>query len=241
MAPVVGDGEAGFRYDASEGERFELPGLWLNSEELHALLAAQQLLLAQRRRRAVDRAGAAAAAHREAAGRAGRRQALAGGARARDRQHRTRTLDEHAFRIVAIGGAGAQAARRSNTARAPPTSARAARCRRSALTHYRDNWYLDAWDHDREALRSFSVDRIAAREGARRGGARHRRRRTRPAPGLQLRHLLRPAEGLGDDRVQRQGRALGRRRALAFAAAGPLPARRPLRAEGAVQRLAANC
>jgi predicted DNA-binding transcriptional regulator YafY len=28
------------------------------------------------------------------------------------------------------------------------------------LTHYRDNWYLDAWDHDREALRSFAVDRI---------------------------------------------------------------------------------
>src|SRR5688572_27733345 len=38
MAPVVGDGEAGFRYDASESDRFELPGLWLNSEELHALL-----------------------------------------------------------------------------------------------------------------------------------------------------------------------------------------------------------
>jgi predicted DNA-binding transcriptional regulator YafY len=30
------------------------------------------------------------------------------------------------------------------------------------LTHYRDNWYLDAWDHDRDALRSFSVDRISA-------------------------------------------------------------------------------
>src|SRR3546814_18381588 len=43
MAPVVGDGEAGFRYDADEGNRFELPGLWLNSDELHALLAAQQL------------------------------------------------------------------------------------------------------------------------------------------------------------------------------------------------------
>ena len=28
------------------------------------------------------------------------------------------------------------------------------------LTHYRDNWYLDGWDHDREALRSFAVDRI---------------------------------------------------------------------------------
>ena len=44
MAPVEGDGEAGFSYDRNEAERFELPGLWLNSEELHALLAAQQLL-----------------------------------------------------------------------------------------------------------------------------------------------------------------------------------------------------
>ena len=26
------------------------------------------------------------------------------------------------------------------------------------LTHYRDNWYLDVWDHDREALRSFAAD-----------------------------------------------------------------------------------
>ena len=44
MAPIVGDGEAGFRCEADEGGRFELPGLWLNSDELHALLAAQQLL-----------------------------------------------------------------------------------------------------------------------------------------------------------------------------------------------------
>jgi len=28
------------------------------------------------------------------------------------------------------------------------------------ITHYRDNWYLDAWDHERKALRSFAVDRI---------------------------------------------------------------------------------
>lgn len=28
------------------------------------------------------------------------------------------------------------------------------------LIYYRDNWYLDAWDHLREALRSFSIDRI---------------------------------------------------------------------------------
>jgi len=28
------------------------------------------------------------------------------------------------------------------------------------LTHYRDNWYLDAWCHRRNALRSFAVDRL---------------------------------------------------------------------------------
>ncbi|MBI1195637.1 MAG: WYL domain-containing protein [Gammaproteobacteria bacterium] len=28
------------------------------------------------------------------------------------------------------------------------------------LTHYRDNWYLDAWCHTRQALRSFSLDGI---------------------------------------------------------------------------------
>jgi len=28
------------------------------------------------------------------------------------------------------------------------------------LTHYRDNWYLDTWCHSRDALRTFSLDRI---------------------------------------------------------------------------------
>ena len=40
------------------------------------------------------------------------------------------------------------------------------------LTHYRDNWYLDAWDHEREALRSFALDRIGDAAVARRSRAR---------------------------------------------------------------------
>ncbi|MBN1545235.1 MAG: WYL domain-containing protein, partial [Syntrophaceae bacterium] len=28
------------------------------------------------------------------------------------------------------------------------------------LAHYRDNWYLDAWDHGKAALRSFALERI---------------------------------------------------------------------------------
>jgi predicted DNA-binding transcriptional regulator YafY len=30
------------------------------------------------------------------------------------------------------------------------------------LVHYRDNWYLDAWDHGKQALRSFALERIRA-------------------------------------------------------------------------------
>jgi len=30
------------------------------------------------------------------------------------------------------------------------------------LTHYRDNWYLDAWCHQKDALRTFALDRISA-------------------------------------------------------------------------------
>ena len=45
-APIEGsDGDAAaFRYAADEADRFELPGLWLSSEELAALLALNELL-----------------------------------------------------------------------------------------------------------------------------------------------------------------------------------------------------
>src|SRR5690348_145955 len=45
-APIEnGDGaEATVRYAAGEADRFELPGLWLSSEELAALLALNELL-----------------------------------------------------------------------------------------------------------------------------------------------------------------------------------------------------
>jgi predicted DNA-binding transcriptional regulator YafY len=158
MAPVVGNGEAGFRYDSDE-TRFELPGLWLSSEELHALLAAQQLLmrsgggvlsnalapLQQRIEKLLD----------EHAG--GRRLPVE---RVRVVPHRTRKLDETAFRMVATAVLDRRQLGFEYRARSTDE-----RTRRTVspqrLTHYRDNWYLDAWDQDREGLRSFSVDRIS--------------------------------------------------------------------------------
>lgn len=161
MAPVVGNGEAGFRYDHSDGQRFELPGLWLSSEELHSLLAAQQLL---------GRSGGGGVLSNALAPLQQRIEKLlgehAGGRRVpvervRVIGHRTRRLDEAAFRCVATAVLDRRQLAFEYRARSTDE-----RTRRTVspqrLTHYRENWYLDAWDHEREALRSFSVDRISA-------------------------------------------------------------------------------
>lgn len=158
MAPLEGDGEAGFRYQAGECERFELPGLWLSSEELHALLAAQQLL---------TRTGGGVLSNALAPLQKRIESLLAeqGGAagwpveRVRVIPHRGRRLDESAFRMVA-----SSVLERRQLAfeyRARSTDERTRRTvSPQRITHYRDNWYLDAWDHERDALRSFAVDRI---------------------------------------------------------------------------------
>ena len=158
MAPIVGDGEAGFRYDPHESDRFELPGLWLSSEELHALLAAQQLL---------SRTGGGVLSSAMAPLQQ-RVEALlaeqAGGERwpverVRVIPHRTRKLDEASFRVVASGVL--ERRRLSFEYRARSTDERSRRTvSPQRLTHYRDNWYLDAWDEDKDGLRSFSIDRI---------------------------------------------------------------------------------
>lgn len=161
-APLdYGEGEeANFRYAAEEAERFELPGLWLSSEELSALLALQELLgradpgvlagaLAPIRSR-VERL-----LSDQASGRAlpvERIRVLASG---------SRRLDEGVFRTVA----GATLARRQLAFRYRARSTDAPTERLVSpqrLAHYRDNWYLDAWDHRRDGLRSFAIDRIEA-------------------------------------------------------------------------------
>lgn len=73
------------------------------------------------------------------------------------------------------------------------------------LVHYRDNWYLDAWCHQREALRSFAVDRV-----------RHVRVLDQPAPAHRRAAL------------HRRARPLGGGGTLACRPARPLAGRRPL-------------
>ncbi|MBS7458823.1 helix-turn-helix transcriptional regulator [Coralloluteibacterium stylophorae] len=160
-APIESsEGESGFKYDPHEAERFELPGLWLSSDELHALLAAYQLLhnvgpgvlsgaLAPLRARIESLLAQQAGGKRWPVERV---RVLAFG---------VRRMDEVVFRTVA--SAVLERCRLGFEYRARSTDERTRRTvSPQRLTHYRDNWYMDAWDHEREALRSFALDRISA-------------------------------------------------------------------------------
>src|SRR5438445_5917094 len=160
-APIESDGEnAAFRYAADEAERFELPGLWLTSEELQALLVLNEL---------IGRTGPGVLASALAPFRSRIDKLLtnqADGAvrkapleRIRVIGYGTRKVDEATFRHVASAVLERKRLKFSYRARSTDQStARSVSPQR--LTHYRDNWYLDAWDESRDGLRSFAVDRI---------------------------------------------------------------------------------
>ncbi len=159
-APIAYDAALnGYYYDQRQGEIYELPGLWFNASELHALLSVQQLLadvqpglldshLSPLRER-IDKllktrhAGAMDIDRRirilrAAARPVGEYFSLVAGATARRRRLR---LDYHA-----------RAKDRNSSREVSP----------QRLVHYRDNWYLEAWCHLRDGLRTFALDAITA-------------------------------------------------------------------------------
>jgi predicted DNA-binding transcriptional regulator YafY len=158
-APIVYDrGLNGYRYDPNGGEMYELPGLWFNASELHALLAVQQLLegvqpgLLENHLKPL---------RRKIKSLLERQQGMAGESFS-DRIRLIRATARPSspfFTLVAAGLAGRRRLRliyynRSNDS----ISEREVSPQR--LTHYRDNWYLDAWCHLREGLRTFALDAI---------------------------------------------------------------------------------
>jgi predicted DNA-binding transcriptional regulator YafY len=158
--PIILDHATGnYRIDRSV-ERYELPGMWFSAGEIHALLSMQQLLAA------FDTAGILAEHISPAARTSGEHARNRPVFRRRHRPHRIRILSVAArhfapqhFPTIATAlmerrRLGIEYRARSNGT----TSQREISPQR--LTHYRDNWYLDAWCHLRDELRSFAVDAI---------------------------------------------------------------------------------
>lgn len=157
-APLAYDPQRGFYYQrGAEGESYELPGLWFSAQELQALAIMQRL--------AKDAGGGLLEEHLGALSK--RLAELT--------RHQRLNLGEAAARLRFP----AIAARPAGAAFGTVASATLQRKRlwieyhaRSTdvvtdrkvspqrIVHYREGWYLDAWDDNKDALRSFAIDRI---------------------------------------------------------------------------------
>lgn len=158
-APVVFDQETGgYKYaDEKQRDVYQLPGLWFTPSELQALAVLQRLLkdagggileehlgpiskrlnqLMQHQKLHLTEAARRLRFPAIATRRAGQSFHIAASATLQRRklwmEYHGRTEDRRTERTVSP----------------------------QRLTHYREGWYLDAWDETRSALRTFSVDRI---------------------------------------------------------------------------------
>lgn len=158
-APIEYDRELnGYRYAAQGHARFELPGFWLSPSELYALLVSYELLSRAEPGLLEDFIGPFQTHIEELL----TRQHLGSGElqrRVRILRMAGRPVDRDRFRVVVAGVTERKRLhiRYHSRSRDDETTREISPQR---LIHYRDNWYLDAWDHGRRALRSFSVDCI---------------------------------------------------------------------------------
>lgn len=160
-APIEYDRQHnGYYYaDASEGSRFELPGLWFNASEIVALLAMDQLLestepgfLAHELAPIRERLETVLASQQMGAGELARRvRILRAVARPAGAYFRVVAVALVARRRLHISYRGRARNRQTQRSISP-----------QRLVYYRDNWYLDAWCHASDGLRTFALDRIEA-------------------------------------------------------------------------------
>ncbi len=164
-APIEWDRELrGYRWDrtAAHAPKYELPGLWFNPSEIHALLTMQQLLHELEPGLLTPHVAPLLA----------RLEALleAGDGAARQVRSRVRVLHmaRRAGRLPNFGVVARALLDRRRLQIAYYNRERDELSERAVspqrLVHYRDNWYLDAWCHLRDGLRSFALD--AVREAA---------------------------------------------------------------------------
>ena len=159
-APILYDREAGgYRFESStSGPAFQLPGLWFNASEIHALLMMQNLLaevqpgllgpqIAPLQTRLQSLLGSQDDAPEEVT----RRIRIVHAAK--------RHTDLKYFEVMATALLKRRrlAIRHWNRSRDDETEREVSPQR---LVFYRDNWYLDAWCHLRDEIRSFGVDAI---------------------------------------------------------------------------------
>jgi predicted DNA-binding transcriptional regulator YafY len=159
-APIEYDRDAnGYRFGKPKaGPRYELPGLWFSPAELHALLTMQHLLENLQPGLLAPHIKPLQSRLAEIIG-SGEHDEAEVARRVRVLHLASRELKHEHFGVVAqavmkrrrlrIRHYNRMEDRRTEREISP-----------QRLVHYRDNWYVDAYCHLREDLRSFSVDAI---------------------------------------------------------------------------------
>lgn len=162
-APIVWDPVLrGYRFETGEPAdgnfSHELPGLWFSASEIHALLTMRHLLaelqpglLDRHIQPLLTRLDAILGSAAQAPETVERRVRIVHAAR--------RSVDSRLFPEIAQT---VLKRRRLSIAHFNRRTGETARREISPqrLVHYRDNWYLDAWCHLRQGIRSFAVDAI---------------------------------------------------------------------------------
>ena len=159
-APIEFDRAAnGYRFGKPRaGPRYELPGLWFNATEIHALLTTLQLLGNLQPGLLGEQVPALIERLRAILGR-GDHSSKEVEKRIRIFQPERREGDATWFSVIAAAllKRSRLFIRHYNRNEDRVTEREVSPQR---LVHYRDNWYLDAYCHLREDLRSFAVDAI---------------------------------------------------------------------------------
>ncbi|MCE2558091.1 MAG: transcriptional regulator [Acidobacteria bacterium] len=158
-APVENVPGRGYFYDREAGSS-ELPGLWFRRDELEALLAMDELLSRVQPGLLEDLIAPLRGRFRAILDR-GRR----GGGRFP--AHRFRILRAHGREVTAreFEIATSAVVERRQLAFAYEARSTGETARRTTspqrLVYYRDQWYLDCWDEERQGLRTFALDRLS--------------------------------------------------------------------------------
>jgi len=160
-APIVWDSERrGYCYGSpnQNAPDFSMPGLWFNASEIHALLTMQELLDNIQPGLLEPHLGPLLARVQElledsdySAGEIRRRVRILGMA--------VRPVIPRHFEIVSSALLSRKRLKITHYHRGRDENTER-EISPQRLVHYRDNWYLDAWCHERDALRTFSVDGI---------------------------------------------------------------------------------
>lgn len=166
-APIEYDALAnGYRFGQQwRGQQHELPGVWFNEKELHALLTMHQLLsgldengiLSRHLQPMFDKLTGMLGTDAAEAKEMTRRVKLISTAR--------RRVASEYFETVGSAVVQRQKLRISYRKRGKGGGTVGSRVLSpQRLVHYRNTWYLDAWCHQSEGLRRFALDAMEAAE-----------------------------------------------------------------------------